>query len=93
MGVEIRKPNIIARYKSLEERMTQQQVYEEPIFLNDFAPPNPRLKYTYIHELSLPFRIEVYSYHFGNNLGSLFYAWKVPADPAKYDPTESNIKY
>ena len=67
----------------------QQQFFDEPVFLNDFAPPTPRLKYTYIHELSLPFRIEVYSYHYGNNLGSLFYTWKIPADPADYDPTKS----
>lgn len=37
--------------------MIQQEVYDEPIFLDNFAPPKPRLKYTYIHELCLPFRI------------------------------------
>ena len=63
--------------------------YDEPIFLNDFSPSKPRLKYTYLHELSLPFKVEVYSYHHGNNLGSLLYAWKIPADPAGYDPTKS----
>ena len=31
----------------------------------------------------------MYSYHYGNNLGSLFYTWKIPADPADYDPTKS----
>lgn len=89
IGAGIRRPSIIARYKYLEEQLTPKKVYEGPVFLNDFAPPNPRLKYTYIHELSLPFRIELYSYHYGNNLGSLFYAWKVPADPADYDPGKS----
>lgn len=31
----------------------------------------------------------MYSYHYGNNLGCLWYAWKIPADPARYDPAKS----
>ena len=33
-----------------------------------------------------PLIFEVYSYNYGNNLGSLFYAWKIPND---YDPSKS----
>ena len=40
-------------------------------------------------QLSLPLKIEVYCYQYGNNLGALWYAWKVPADAEKYDPTKS----
>ena len=71
VGAAIRKPNLIAWYRCLEERMVQMEVYDKLVFLNDFAPPNPRFKYTYLQELSLPFRIEVFTYHYGNNLGSL----------------------
>ena len=28
------------------------------VFLNDFAPPNPRHKYTYLQELSLTYKIQ-----------------------------------
>lgn len=66
--------------------------YEEPVFLNDFAPTNARLRYVYMHELSLPFKIEVFCYHYGNNLGSLWYAWRIPSDPAKYDPNKTQQK-
>ena len=85
-----RKPHLIARYKSLEERMLPLAVYEEPVFLNDFAPPNPRHKYTYLQELSLLFKIQMYSYNYGNNRGSLYYDWKIPANPADYDPSKSH---
>lgn len=27
--------------------------------------------------------------HYGNNLGSLWYAWRVPCDPQLYDPNKS----
>ena len=56
------------------------------VFLNDFAPAKARSRYTYLHELSLPFKLEVYTYHYGNNL---WYAWQVPCDPDLYDPNKS----
>ena len=59
------------------------------MFLNDFAPVNSRLRYIYFHEIALPFKIEIYIYHHGNNLGSLWYAWQIPCDPQKYDPDKS----
>ena len=83
---DVRRPCIIARYKALEEQLLKS---EEPVFLNDFAPINARLCYIYLHEISLPFRIEVYTYHHGNNLGSLWYAWQVPSNPELYDPNKS----
>ena len=43
--------------------MLSRAVYAELVFVNDFAPPNPRDKFTYLHELSLPFEIEMYSYY------------------------------
>ena len=89
LGAATRKPNLITRYKILEEFMFHLKEYDEPVFLNDFSPNSARQKYTYIHELSLPFKIEMYCYQYGNNLGSLWYAWKVPANAEKYDPTKS----
>ena len=60
LGAVIRGPNLMQRYRSLEEQLLKQ---DEPVFLNDFAPINSRLKYCYLHELSLPFKVEVYTYH------------------------------
>ncbi len=51
---------------------------------------NSRLRYVYLHEISLPFKIEIYIiYHHGNHLGSLWYAWRVPCDPQQYDLNKS----
>lgn len=89
MKAGIRKPCIIARYKALEEQLLKEGEYGNPVFLNDFAPAKARSWYIYLHEISLPFKIEVYTYHYGNNLGSLWYAWQVPCDPDLYDPNKS----
>lgn len=56
----IRKPCIIACYKALEEQLLKDGEYGNLVFLNDFAP---RSRYVYLHEISLPFKIEVYTYH------------------------------
>ena len=48
----------------------------------DFAPLHPCLWYNYVHELSLPIP---YSYSCENNLGTLWYAWKLPCDPSEHD--------
>ena len=81
--------SLCCRYKSIEEVLSQSCVYSEPLFLNDFAPIHPRLRYNYIHELSLPFPVELYSYSYGNNLGTLWYAWKVPYDSSERDVNKS----
>ena len=40
--VAVRKPNLIAHYKTLEEKLLSEAEYEEP---NDFTPVNVRLRY------------------------------------------------
>lgn len=52
----VRKPNLIAHYKTLEEKLLSAAEYEEP---NDFIPVNARLRYVYLHEISLAFKVEV----------------------------------
>ena len=84
-----RKPNLITRYEKLEEKLSTAEDYEEPLFVNDFAPLNSRMQYVYLHEIALPFNVELYSYHHGNNLGTLWYIWRIPGDPDKYDPAKT----
>ena len=81
--------NNYCRYKTIEEALSQSSVYSEPLFLNDFAPIHPRLRYDYIHDFSLPFPVELYSYSHGNNLGTMWYVWKVPSDPGERDQNKS----
>lgn len=66
-----RPPHLVARYKDLESALLAQKEYGDPVFINDFAPSSPRFRYKYMHELHLPFTVELYSYHHGNNLGTL----------------------
>ena len=89
VGATIRKPCLVERYKALEQKLQLLGDYGSPVFLNDFAPVNSRLRYIYFHEIALPFKIEIYIYHHGNNLGSLWYAWQIPCDPQKYDLVKS----
>lgn len=42
-----------------------------------------------MHELVLPFPIECYSYAYGNNLGTLWYVWRVPEDHNLHDINKS----
>ena len=43
-----RKPNLIVQYKELEEKLFKAKEYEEPLFVNDLAPLNTRLRYVYL---------------------------------------------
>ena len=54
--VAVRKPNLIAHYKTLDEKLLSAAEYEEP---NDFTSVNARFRYVYLHEISLPFKVEV----------------------------------
>ena len=78
-----RKLHLIARYEKLEQLLSEKQEYD-PVHVNDFAPLKPQLCYIYIKELALPFNCELYSYSYGNNLGTLWFIWKVPSDKSTH---------
>ena len=82
---DVRKPKLLARYKTLEEKLVNMEKDEKPVFLKDFAPDNAWLRYVYLHEILLPFKVEVCIYHRGNNPGSLWYARRVLLDVEMYD--------
>ena len=84
-----RSPRLIARYKDLETALMGQDVYGEPTFINDYAPSTPKFRFTYIQELCLPFPVELYSYHHGNNIGTLWYVWRVPSEREDRDISKS----
>lgn len=80
-----RKPELIARYEDLESVLSEKGEYSDPVFVNDYAPTNPQHRYLYFKELLLPFNCKLYSYAHGNNLGSLWFIWRVPSDLKKQD--------
>ena len=83
----------VYRYKKLEDVLSFVPPYSDPVFLNDFAPTHPDSCYTsYIHQLALPFSVEYYSYAHGNNLGTLWYLWRILESKCKIS-TKQNISF
>ena len=64
---------------------------QEAISLVEFVPGDRRQRYKYIHELELPFAVELYSYHSGDHGGTLWWVWRAPADPADSDNNRSML--
>ena len=77
------------RYSRLECALASKEVYHSPVDFLDFTPVDRRLRYEYVHELVLPFPVEVYTYSHGNNLGTLIWIWKAPVDAALSDNHKS----
>ena len=65
---------LIQRYAKLEAALKNKAVYEF-ILLNEYAPVDRKLKYVYVEELQLASNVEVYCYHRGNALGTLWFVW------------------
>ena len=87
----IRTPGIVQRYSALEKVLTTHEPYQEAISLVEFVPGDRRQRYKYIHELELPFAVELYSYHSGDHGGTLWWVWRAPADPADSDNNRSML--
>ena len=68
----VRDPGLISRYRSLQEALDVTEAYETAFFINDFAPGDRRQRLCYVHEIQLPFAFELYHYHQGGNLGTLW---------------------
>lgn len=86
-----RKPELVARYLDLESMLSKKGEYLDPVFVNDFAPSNSQCRYLYFKELLLPFNCELYSYAHGNNLGSLWFIWRIPSDLTKRDTHKAKL--
>jgi hypothetical protein len=85
-----RRPHLIARYEKLEKLLSGKKEYD-PVFVNDFAPLKPQVRYTCIKELVLPFSCELYSFAYGNSLGTLCFIWKVPSDSTEWSTHQAKL--
>ena len=54
----------------------------QPLFLNDIAPVNCLECRRWLSGISLPFPVMLYKYAYGNNIGTLVYAWRIPENEA-----------
>ncbi|XP_070563443.1 uncharacterized protein [Ptychodera flava] len=72
---KIRDNHTVVQYKKVEVCLLEKAMYE-PVSLNEIMPVDRRLRYRYVHNLVLPFDIELYGYHSGSQYGSLWFVWK-----------------
>ena len=79
---------IIARYADLEKELQAQSDYE-PVCVTHIAPVNRQSRFVYLHEIQLPFTVEILSYNQGGNLVTLTWCWKVPTEAADRDADKS----
>ena len=85
----IRTAEKASRYSSLEAALQNSEPYDKVIFLGDHAPGDRFKRFTFVHELELPFPFEIYAYHQGGSLGTLWWMWRAPNDPLETDMTAS----
>ena len=64
-------------YKQLDEVLSSKPEYF-PVCLNDFAPSDRYTRRHWLDKLGLPYKVMLMQYPYGNNLGTLSFAWKVP---------------
>ena len=86
-----RKPHFITRYRELEKLSEKLDYYSDPLLVNDLAPLKPQARYLYIKELVLPYDCELYSYAYGNNLGTLWFLWRVPPDHTEWSTHRAKL--
>ncbi len=82
----------VSRYVAAERRLQEAAQYEDVIFLNDIAPSERMARWRYMHEFSMPFAVEVYSYSGGGNQSTLYWAWRAPPDPDNSKTTRNITK-
>ncbi len=70
----------LVQFNELNKTLDSKEPYE-CIFLNDYTPNDPRKKYEYLQSLERSgcnHMLVVITHSSGNNVGNLYFAWKVP---------------
>lgn len=83
----VRSQKLVLRYTQLDRELSKKEPYQ-PVFVNEYAPTDPKDAYEYFHELQLLTSIQLYHYSSGNYLGSLWFAWNVPSDTSEWDSSQ-----
>ena len=63
-------------YVELDKALSDLPLYK-PVCLNDFCPDDCYQRKTWLTHLSLPYPIKEYRYAYGNQLGTVSFAWKI----------------
>lgn len=79
-----------SQYHELEQSLLKLPLYQ-PLYLNDLAPADRFERRRWLSALCLPFKIMLYRFAYGNNLGTLVYAWRIPEDETADSTAVSRI--
>ena len=79
-----------SQYSEIEQRLLNLPVYK-PICVSELAPTDRYVRRKWISSLSLSIPIMLYRYPYGNNLGTLIYAWRIPVDSPVDDTAVSRV--
>ena len=67
--------SIVDRYSCVEKLLNAKEPFF-PVLLNDVAPLDRKDRYFFVKEIQLPMNVEIYSFHRGNSMGTLWFIWK-----------------
>ena len=78
--------SVSSEYCDFEEKLSDVAMYE-PIFVNEFAPSDRYERRKWVSGIKVSFPIMLYKYVYGNHLGTLICAWKIPEN----EPVDNTI--
>ena len=81
---------VLEEYYTLHQLLLATSFYQ-PIFLNDLAPRERYDRRKWLSGIQLPFPIMLYRFAYGNHLGTLCYAWKIPDDKSVDNAAVSRV--
>lgn len=73
-------------YSELEQKLECLPLYE-PLYVNDIAPCDRYDRRKWVNGMQVSFPIMLYKYAYGNHLGTLIYAWRIPIN----EPVDSAV--
>ena len=81
---------VLEEYYTLHQLLLATSFYQ-PIFFNDLAPRERYDRRKWLSGIQLPFPIMLYRFAYGNHLGTLCYAWKIPDDKSVDNAAVSRV--
>ena len=81
---------VLEEYYTLHQLLLATSFYQ-PKFLNDLAPRERYDRRKWLSGIQLPFPIMLYRFAYGNHLGALCYAWKIPDDKSVDNAAVSRV--
>lgn len=66
-------------YSEIQAKLCSLPPYE-PVFVNDYSPPDRYVRKHWLEKLVLEFPVKLYRFSHGNNVGTMIFIWRLPLD-------------